>query len=542
MKNKFLLFISVVFFVPSTWALESLVKPLPKTILLNQIANVEPTNDHHINVNAPHSCGAGKTVNLSARGMKCQFSKPGDEKISMGVCDNSESFCKIEQLSVTIASEASSEKNQDEKFEIHASENNHEEGVEGFFTNEIDGAIKKAKDENKLLLIDFYGTWCPPCRELDEYVFVDPQFMDAAQNFIKLRVDSDLKVSWPWMERYKIQGYPTLVVVEPKSLDEIGRIVGFHPTSTIVKWMGVQENLKGNSIQWAMKQNTEESKVRVAKWYLNRGEEDKAIEVLKSSKSTEANLVRNLALKEVSWRKADNHTYQQTLIELIEKNPEDIRVGKWVDELLEFDLNSGKPFVSQALASLESWRKNDKFSEQTDIDFDSGDLYEIEAEIQNKLGDKEKEKQAYLGAAKYLENLVKHSNLKLGQGSNLRRAYDLQQAGLTKDAEKIYKKLAQAYGDQFVFNFRYARLLYELKQYKKALPYAEKAEKQGYGDNWLRLILLKSKILVSLNKTEEAKNLIHSTLAQTVLPENSAIRTHKNVQNLQDELATLEKQ
>ena len=54
-----------------------------------------------------------------------------------------------------------------------------------FFTGTWDEALEKAKEENKLIFLDAYASWCGPCKRMSKSVFTDEkvgEFFNA--NFI----------------------------------------------------------------------------------------------------------------------------------------------------------------------------------------------------------------------------------------------------------------------------------------------------------------------------------------------------------------------
>ena len=55
-----------------------------------------------------------------------------------------------------------------------------------------DEALDKAKDENKLIMIDFYSDWCIPCKQLDSETFSDEELSAFLNdNFICLKSNVD---------------------------------------------------------------------------------------------------------------------------------------------------------------------------------------------------------------------------------------------------------------------------------------------------------------------------------------------------------------
>jgi protein disulfide-isomerase len=53
-------------------------------------------------------------------------------------------------------------------------------------------AQQEAKDQNKLILLHFWGSWCPPCRQVEANVFPSASVAQTIhENFVPLKVDAD---------------------------------------------------------------------------------------------------------------------------------------------------------------------------------------------------------------------------------------------------------------------------------------------------------------------------------------------------------------
>jgi thioredoxin 1 len=73
-----------------------------------------------------------------------------------------------------------------------------------------------AKKENKYLFIDFYATWCGPCKQLKKS-FKDKEIgAYYNKNFINISIDGETKEGRELMYRYQIESYPTLLIVDFK--------------------------------------------------------------------------------------------------------------------------------------------------------------------------------------------------------------------------------------------------------------------------------------------------------------------------------------
>lgn len=86
-------------------------------------------------------------------------------------------------------------------------------------------AKAKAKAENKVLFVDFYTAWCVPCLEFTRNVLTDKEVGEAMnKSFISLKYDAEKGDGIALAERYKVAGYPTLLVIDTDGnvLEEVG--------------------------------------------------------------------------------------------------------------------------------------------------------------------------------------------------------------------------------------------------------------------------------------------------------------------------------
>ncbi len=105
-----------------------------------------------------------------------------------------------------------------------------------------DEVLKEAQTSKKPVIIDFYATWCTPCRELEEATFHDASLVKYADSdFIMVKVDVT-KGGNPLHERllqqYEIKGVPTIVFVDAEGKEKRDlRLVDFLPADQFMSRM-----------------------------------------------------------------------------------------------------------------------------------------------------------------------------------------------------------------------------------------------------------------------------------------------------------------
>lgn len=87
-------------------------------------------------------------------------------------------------------------------------------------------ALEKAKQENKLLFVDCYTSWCGPCKMLARDVFTNNEVADYFnEHFISLKVDCEKGEGPEIKNRFGVSGYPTLLFINGKG-EVVNKIVG----------------------------------------------------------------------------------------------------------------------------------------------------------------------------------------------------------------------------------------------------------------------------------------------------------------------------
>ena len=88
------------------------------------------------------------------------------------------------------------------------------DGIE-FEDSSFAGALKKAKEQGKLLFMDCYTTWCGPCKMMSNQVFKQKFIGDFFnQNLVSLKVDMEKGEGKDLQKRFNVNAFPTMFLLD----------------------------------------------------------------------------------------------------------------------------------------------------------------------------------------------------------------------------------------------------------------------------------------------------------------------------------------
>lgn len=373
----------------------------------------------------------------------------------------------------------------------------------GFWVNAEEEALKEATKLKKPILIDFFGIWCPPCNQLDELVFSGVAFKQAAKRFVLLKMDADSEKSWALKSKYKVGGYPTLImaqVQDNQAGDEIDRIVGFYPTAVITAKMyealitdgkSNQEKIMAlikKSIEKADEADDSDKVIRLAQAGIILDPEnlDLKITLLKAQKQNDKDILNSTAAKKI--------------LSDIEYDRKKMPVSTLISQ---FELKPSQEVLNELLSRVNPstlYIDNEGFTE--------ADIYALGIDLKKSYTD--------LTIESY-ERLLK----KYGEDSrslNLSYTYYLQKAKNYKKAQEVFNRMIHLYPKEFTFYYPAINMALETKDFPLARSYARSSLEFSYGDNKIRSLDRSLKVAIAeVNETrsDSTFTLLRSTIDQS---------------------------
>ncbi|RYD98615.1 MAG: thioredoxin [Sphingobacteriales bacterium] len=85
-----------------------------------------------------------------------------------------------------------------------------------FETGTFAAALDKAKQENKIVFLDVYTTWCGPCKQMAANLFPTAEAGKLYnKHFVNYKIDAEKGEGIEVAATYKVQGYPTNLFLKP---------------------------------------------------------------------------------------------------------------------------------------------------------------------------------------------------------------------------------------------------------------------------------------------------------------------------------------
>jgi thioredoxin-like negative regulator of GroEL len=154
----------------------------------------------------------------------------GHGKASLYVCDDAITYCETHSVEIKGEASASGPGPSQEKSSLLSKTS--KPAKFGFIQDDFAKALSLARAQKKLVLVDFSARWCPGCVRYEKEVFSSPRFSKITKNVVKLKMDVDSFENFAQVEKWNIQGIPTLILMNAEE-QEITRVIDYQSLESL---------------------------------------------------------------------------------------------------------------------------------------------------------------------------------------------------------------------------------------------------------------------------------------------------------------------
>ncbi len=110
---------------------------------------------------------------------------------------------------------------------------------------EMREAQQRASDQQLMMYVDVYATWCGPCKLMDTQVYTDPQvaeYMNA--HFVNVRMDGETEYGRTYASEQQLEGYPSMFIFSGEG-EPVRKLIGYSSAEELIPLLkSTVENFK----------------------------------------------------------------------------------------------------------------------------------------------------------------------------------------------------------------------------------------------------------------------------------------------------------
>ena len=317
-----------------------------------------------------------------------------------------------------------------------------------------------------------------------------------------VKIDVDQSSSWTLKDRYKVGGYPTVIVTRADGT-ELDRVVGYPGEADFLTWLAESGGIQPVDELLARTDRSPAESSALALRLARDGRDEDALNVLADAEDGVDFRIARLTVaptpEDATW--------------LAENAPE--RVLEWIFSVGEDLPTETDEAIDQAIADALAVSKG----------FEAADLLYLQASRSD-------DPRLYAAAAATLRSAMS-GDPALDRAHYTFLASLYEHSGRPDLGLEVLQQAASVYPHEMTWYLAAAGLLLRQDEPQRALPYAIAASSLAYGDQLLRATRTHADVLWALGQEEEALALVDQVLSDAEAPDDLQVRTHRYIAALQ---------
>ena len=119
-------------------------------------------------------------------------------------------------------------------------EEDSENGIH-FYKGSFRDAVEQARNENKLIFMDVYATWCGPCKMLKMHTFSSENAGEYFnERFVNISIDGEKGTGVKIAKKYGVEAYPSLFIIDPVTLEALETSTGYKTPGQLISFADKQ--------------------------------------------------------------------------------------------------------------------------------------------------------------------------------------------------------------------------------------------------------------------------------------------------------------